>query len=1396
MRNVFILLALCCFSTLCAMEKTDRLSQIVVRAYFSDLITETDLDFAGANGLSNDAIQKMRDNRGYLEPGEYTEFAEWLTSSLRKNNMDSTDVFRLALIIESQSHDLVFDYERHDEIIESLHNNIETYIADTDNRKAWNLIAQTMIPVYNLRRTEWHIISAYTDILYFLKKKKSLSPLTELALLSLQESAFIASKISLTPQEVDSHISRFDSLAEKTGIPEIKQQYRPIHLLAKIAFDYETYCCHKTEFEHYLQDSNINTNIKTFALNTMGNNLIAMGHSDEGERSLSLLMTMMEKSIQKQNILTTTTSDYISLRMFMSDHHNISSGASPIDDRQLLHSLINRIDSTVYGNRCKAIAIAPYITYRSGQTSSLPSTYLARMYLEYIESDPYQPYRLECIANASQWLFDGGSVEEAINLLESVSDKAVGMPYQEMVLNRSLSYIYNTIGDNRFIDFEKRAVENIMAAKRTDHLELHDIYTFLMNHYSLKGQMDEALRYAALVRQERKYLPDDPWLVESDWQVEMTNIFSTEESKRKERLLNLYNRAVEMEFYKQIFDTAYELSLMEMAEGNKKEARKYMDHCYEINKMAPALYGGTSFFNEYLNHLYCFQSDRGSWQREFSVIINEAERTHSDLIFPFIQLLCSQLNNSIYSKNFHDCYFTFSLLISKANTIKDTLKPEDEYALLTMLDIIARPIASFIILYNSFLYENENNLSEIQKTQLLSQFDHISATIQLKEWILQLINNRETINATPLHILSLANIYIHLNTTPATIGLAQSEMEKLREWADKNNMTNEFENETIGTRIDIAYLSGNIEQWISLIDNDNFWDNANKGIGNIDMLSSNMMTLIHHYIDNGDFKRAKEISFIRYRLVRDFIDNQYFQLSNAQKDALTDNNVATAFDLHFLLPHDSDSELLETAFNASIYYKNLLLDSDKSLRRAVYASEDSTQIADYEKLLVMKKNLDLSKSDISNQSTLTALKEFRALEDSVRNRALRAGTLKMNRKVDLKAISDALTNEEAAVEFISTKDRYGALILRKGDTYPIFVELISYDGLNYCMEPLAKEGANISPKIRRIYSGTSPRGKKLYHELWLPIEKHLEGITRIYYSPVGALSLLAIGAIQDSTMTATCQRYDIRYVSTIANIATNNSSDNRQKWTALAIGDVKYDLDTEIDSTRSRDWKHLNNSIAELQHFDSICRKKINEPILLTGKQATEKALRDYSGRSPSLMLMSTHGFYFNAKTSARHSFYVNKGLTQISDSIKPNYGIPSMKRGGLIMANANPAWNNDRPTIDDEDGILTADEIALLDFSGTDLLVLSACQTGLGDVSLNEGVFGLQRGFKLAGVNSMILSLWEVNDVAASEFMGTFYESLFTGAERHTAFRDATLSMRRKYPSDPFRWAMFVMLD
>ena len=143
------------------------------------------------------------------------------------------------------------------------------------------------------------------------------------------------------------------------------------------------------------------------------------------------------------------------------------------------------------------------------------------------------------------------------------------------------------------------------------------------------------------------------------------------------------------------------------------------------------------------------------------------------------------------------------------------------------------------------------------------------------------------------------------------------------------------------------------------------------------------------------------------------------------------------------------------------------------------------------------------------------------------------------------------------------------------------------------------------------------------------------------------------------------------------------------------------------------------------------------------------------------------------------------------------------MLRSGLLFAGANRAWTGKRSIEGIDDGILTAKEIAMLNFSKVKLIVMSACQTGLGDVEANEGVYGLQRAFKLAGAETLIMSLWEVDDNATSLLMKTFYEDYLNGKAKDVAFRNA-INKVRSYKDDngdtpftsPYYWAAFIMMD
>ena len=166
---------------------------------------------------------------------------------------------------------------------------------------------------------------------------------------------------------------------------------------------------------------------------------------------------------------------------------------------------------------------------------------------------------------------------------------------------------------------------------------------------------------------------------------------------------------------------------------------------------------------------------------------------------------------------------------------------------------------------------------------------------------------------------------------------------------------------------------------------------------------------------------------------------------------------------------------------------------------------------------------------------------------------------------------------------------------------------------------------------------------------------------------------------------------------------------------------------------------------------------------------------------SPDILHFATHGFYYTPEDAAEIS-----GLSGYKSA---------MRLSGLVLAGGNAEWMGEDIPKNTLGGILTADDIAQCDLSGTGLVVLTACDTGKGKVT-SEGIYGLQRAFKKAGADTILMSLWKVDDKAATDFIGIFYESLTSnGWNKRAALKSAKDKMRHKYPS-PYYWAGFIMLD
>jgi CHAT domain-containing protein len=209
----------------------------------------------------------------------------------------------------------------------------------------------------------------------------------------------------------------------------------------------------------------------------------------------------------------------------------------------------------------------------------------------------------------------------------------------------------------------------------------------------------------------------------------------------------------------------------------------------------------------------------------------------------------------------------------------------------------------------------------------------------------------------------------------------------------------------------------------------------------------------------------------------------------------------------------------------------------------------------------------------------------------------------------------------------------------------------------------------------------------------------------------------------------------------------------------------------------------LPGTAAEAQALKAILKLK-DEQVLTKGK-ATEAALKQ--ARGPRFLHIATHGFFLEDQPLNLES---QAGHLQGQDRLQAPKGENPLLRSGLTLAGAN------RLRSGRDDGVLTALEVAGLNLTGTELAVLSACETGVGAVQNGEGVYGLRRALVLAGVRTQIASLWKVDDAATRDLMVDYYRRLQAGAGRPQALREAQLTMfRDPARAHPYYWASFITI-
>ena len=471
------------------------------------------------------------------------------------------------------------------------------------------------------------------------------------------------------------------------------------------------------------------------------------------------------------------------------------------------------------------------------------------------------------------------------------------------------------------------------------------------------------------------------------------------------------------------------------------------------------------------------------------------------------------------------------------------------------------------------------------------------------------------------------------------------------------------------------------------------------------------------------------------------------------------------------LSRDTSFTHNELRYNAALLHKNLVLSSASRLRNIVESSGNQLLITDFRRLR------DAIGSGNNSDS-------IEALERSILRRSAAYGSYTSAVDIDMKTVQHFLKPNEYAIEIVPQRlgytTAYIALVLGQKGVEPV---------------PLFTDKEITQALKEDIYSSKAEFGKKFWENIGMAVP---EG-SKLYISPDGPFHSIAFEYLSVDGKHRANEVYDISRVSSTREICLG--AQKRAIDGGALFGGIDYNLDSEdkllaleeaglvrghVGENLGKDvmpWLFLPGTLGEVRAIDKSLEKAGKHSRLFTSDLALEEAFYSLSGKSPSILHMATHGFYL------------------------PQYhGANPLSKTGLVMAGANHFWRegwNLAP--EPHDGILTGTEIAGLDLGNTDLVVLSACQSGLGDVSA-EGVFGLPRAFKKSGAGSILMSLWPVHDNATRLLMDEFYKSLLSGKTKQQSLLDAQTAVKRakfttpsgtrESGSNPKYWAAFVLLD
>jgi CHAT domain-containing protein len=537
-----------------------------------------------------------------------------------------------------------------------------------------------------------------------------------------------------------------------------------------------------------------------------------------------------------------------------------------------------------------------------------------------------------------------------------------------------------------------------------------------------------------------------------------------------------------------------------------------------------------------------------------------------------------------------------------------------------------------------------------------------------------------------------------------------------------------------------------------------------------------------------DYKRAKrnvEEALTNYET---FI-KQFFPALSEREKAKYWNTIKGDFEFYNTLAFsqlDDFRDLSGKVYNYQLLTKALLLSSSIKVRERILNSSDE-QLKELYNTWVQKKEfltsvLSMSTQQVAdngiNAEALTNEVEGLEKELSVKSELFSQGF--ENKRITYESVAKSLTKNEVAVEIVryrhfdhSFTDSiiYVALYVKNDNSRPKVIEMA--------------EGHRMETRFYRYYrnciNGKVPDVHS-YRVFWEPIQKEIGQYSTIYISPDGVYNLVNLEAIPTP---------DGKYVIDNSNIVmVSNTKDlylKKQKSKEATVNTsnsaTMFGNPTFYMTASTQKITPLPGTEKEVKELDDLLKQKGWKTNEYTEALATEEQVKVLE--SPKIFHIATHGFYA-PEVVATEEQALAENDAQLSENPLLKTGL-LLKGAGDVLSKTNYNYNM-------ESGILTAYEAMNLNLDKTDLVVLSACETGLGDIQNGEGVYGLQRAFLVAGAKVLIMSMFKVDDEATQKLILNFYRKWLTTTNLRQSFVDAKKELRVEYP-EPIYWGSFMMI-